>query len=761
MKNTRLLFMILALALMCVALSACDFLGSILPGGSTTTTTATPPTTTTAPPPPSSVTTTVPAPSLKTAELEFDDATFTYDGQAKSIAVEGLPEGATVLYYIDGSTTSVETVALTNAGTYTVKAVVALPEDYEPCEDLEATVTITKGTLTVNVALEDATVIENGAAQAITYTGTLPEGVSATYVYRKGGKTVAPADVVAPGEYTVMLVFTLSDDLKANYNVPAGLSAKLTIEAKKDYDLSGVTLNGATTITYDDETPTFTLGNLPAGLTQGAVTINGAAVPAEKLNAGTYKVSIAYVNGDATYNDPAVTYDFDLVVDPAEVPGWSAVKFNGFQSKKTGDTFTIAVEGLDALTVTVTVEYWVNGAKVDAVSYAETGVYEATAKFFVADPNYKAPADMTATLTITEKEVYDLSGVTLSGDKTIVYGTATPDFELNGLPARLTQGAVTINGEAVPAGKLNAGTYKVVIALVNGNSDYMDPDAYAFDLVVNPADIPGWSNVKFESATKPNTGAPYTIAVEGLDGLTVDVTVEYYVNGVKVDAATYTATGEYTVVAKFIVADANYKAPADMTATLTIVDKKPYDFSGVTVNGATEIAYGTTTPDFELNNVPAGLDVLGYTITDKAGATATGTLNAGAYTVTFTFKNNDESYIDPDAYTVTLTVKAVAGTLPAEIEIVWDYEDQKAEDGDFIEYVAGKTYTVKLTEATVAALNAAGIAVGEYTGNTASTEGGHTATVTLVSLDGNTVYPAETLTWKLGNSWADVGGGEI
>ena len=764
MKNKRLLLMILALAMMCVALSACDFIAGILPGGDDTTTTATtttPTVTTTG----TSATTLPPAPELETAELLFENGTFTYDGSAKSIAVEGLPEGATVQYYIDDSTTPVEAVALTNAGTYSVKAVVVLPENYEPCDEMEATLTINKAAFNSGVTLTAATVYENGLPQTIPYTGTLPEGVTATYAYLKGGKPVNAADVMAPGEYTVILTFTLSDALAANYNAPSGLSAKLTIVPKQDYDLTGVTVDGTKTIVYGAATPTFTLGNLPVGLAQGAITIDGVALdPAAILGAGIHKVSIAYVNNDTVaYNTPTATYDFDLTVEQAEIPGWSAVEFKNGQGKQTGDAYTIAVTGLDGLTVTVTVEYYVNGEKVDAVSYRTVGVYEAVAKFIVADANYKTPADMTATLTITEKEVYDLTGVTVDGATTIVYGAATPTFTLVNLPEGLTQGTVTItdkNGQAV-TGKLNAGEYTVTIDLVNGNTaEYMNPEALTFTLTVAQADIPDWSNVKFESATKPNTGAAYTIAVEGLDGLTVDVTVEYYVNGVKVDAATYTATGEYTVVAKFIVADANYKAPADMTATLTIVDKKPYDFSGVTVNGATEIVYGTTTPEFSLNNVPAGLDVLGYTITDKAGATVTGTLNAGAYTVTFTFKNNDESYIDPDAYTVTLTVKAVAGTLPTDLVIAWNYEDQKAEDGNYIAFVSGKTYTVALTEETIAALNAAGIVVGEYTGNTASAQGTYTATATLVAVDGNTAYDAVTLTWNLGNAWIDVGGGE-
>ncbi len=778
MKNKRLLFMILALALMCVALSACDFLGGILPGGSsTTTTTATDPVTTTAPPPTSSVTTTEPAPSLETAELEFESDTFTYDGQAKSIAVDGLPEGATVLYYINGSTTPVETVALTNAGTYAVKAVVALPEGYEPCEDLEATLTINKADLTLNIGFEDDTVIENGAAQTIAYTGTLPEGVTATYVYRKSGKPVAAAEVVAPGEYTVMLVFGLSDDLKANYNVPTGLSAKLTIEAKKDYDLTGVTLAGATTITYGQATPSFTLGGLPTGLAQGETVItdqDGETVTG-KLDAGLYNVTIAYVNNDAVaYNNPTVAYSFELTVDPAEIPGWSAVEFKDGQGKVLPDTFyTIAVEGLGDLDVAVAVKYYLvaedgTETEIPATSYSEKGVYSIIAKFTVADKNYKTPDDMRATLTITEKEVYILDGVTLIGDKTIVYGTATPNFKLENLPEGLDQGAITINGEAVPSGFLGFGTYDVVIEFVNLNTkEYMDPAPYTFTLTVNKAYIAGW-NVVFEDVTKTYTGAAITLAVSDYTGF--PVTVTYYLvaedgTRTEIDAASYSDVGVYKVVAVFTVTDDNYNTPAELTATLTINEKKTYTYDDVTVNGATEITYGDDTPDFTLEGLHGNLTVDTVTITNEIGETVTGKLNAGKYTVTFTFTHEDEDeeeYNDPAPYTFTLTVKHIEGTLPEDIEIVWDYDAQKADDGDYIECAAGKTYTVQLTEETVAALNAAGIEVGGYTGNTASGVGTYTATAILLSKDGNTVYPAKELTWKLQSpSWTNPEGPEI
>ncbi len=764
MKNKRLLFMILALALMCIALSACDFIGGLIPGGDTATTTTTAaPVTTTAPPPVSSVTTTAPAPSLEVAELEFEGATFTYDGQPKSIAVDGLPEGATVSYYIGDSTTAVDAVALTNAGTYTVKAVVVLPAGYEPCEEMEATLTINKAEIDLDITFADASVVENGQPQSIAYTGTLPTGVTATYCYLKGGKTVAATDVVAPGEYTVLLDFAISDDLKSNYNVPAGKSAKLTIVAKADYDLDGVTLSGATTIVYGTATPVFTLENLPAGLTQGAITIDGAPATDALLAAGTHEVSIAYVNTNAAYNDPTATYTFDLVVEQADIPGWDAVKFEGKQAQANGEDFTIAVEGLEGLTVTVAVKYLVNGEPVDVVSYKTAGTYNAVAKFTVADANYKTPADMTATLTITVKKVYDLTNVALSGSTTITYGDDTPNFVLGNLPAGLTQGAITIDGNAVPAGKLNAGTYKVSIALVNGNTaEYEDPSyPYTFDLLVEQADIPGWDAVRFESLTKPNNGNTHTIAVTGLDGLTVTVAVEYLVNGAPVDAVAYFATGTYNAVAKFTVADANYKTPADMTAVLSIIEMSAYDFDGVTVNGATEITFGDDTPSFSLNGLHTNLAVGTIVITDADGEVVTGVLDAGVYTVTFTFTHSDENYVDPDPYAFTLTVNQKQAEVPAGITIVWDYEDRKDSNGDFISFESGNTYTVKLTEATVAALEAAGIEVGEYTGNVADSVGEYTATVTLISADGNTVYPTQQLTWALRRHWSGDEGPEI
>ncbi|WP_211161588.1 MBG domain-containing protein, partial [Flavobacterium solisilvae] len=69
--------------------------------------------------------------------VTFSNGTFTYDGTAHSIFVSGLPTGATVTY--TGN-------AQTNAGVYTVDALVQMP-NYNDLQ-LSATMTIDNATIT-------------------------------------------------------------------------------------------------------------------------------------------------------------------------------------------------------------------------------------------------------------------------------------------------------------------------------------------------------------------------------------------------------------------------------------------------------------------------------------------------------------------------------------------------------------------------------------------------------------------------------------
>lgn len=124
-------------------------------------------------------------------ELKGDE--LTYDGQPHSLAIEGtLPEGVSVAYENNGKT---------NAGSYTVKAIIS--GDNHNALELSATLKINKADIT-SIEFKGDTVTYDGQPHSLAIEGTLPDGVSVSYA--NNGKVEA-------GAYTVTA--TISG---ANYN---------------------------------------------------------------------------------------------------------------------------------------------------------------------------------------------------------------------------------------------------------------------------------------------------------------------------------------------------------------------------------------------------------------------------------------------------------------------------------------------------------------------------------------------------------------
>ncbi|MDT0688140.1 MBG domain-containing protein, partial [Autumnicola psychrophila] len=111
---------------------------------------------------------------IEKAEIEgvaFEGGTFTYDGEAHSIAVTGLPEGATVKYGNNGQI---------NAGTYKVTATVS-QDNYND------------KVLTAELVIKKAeAVITADAVQTFTYDGTV-KNVAASLKHSETALIYAPA----------------------------------------------------------------------------------------------------------------------------------------------------------------------------------------------------------------------------------------------------------------------------------------------------------------------------------------------------------------------------------------------------------------------------------------------------------------------------------------------------------------------------------------------------------------------------------------
>lgn len=144
-----------------------------------------------------------------TLKITFPSATFTYDGEPKSLAIEGeLPEGVTVTYEGNGQT---------EVGVYEVTATFAdSTGKYTLPEPMKATLTIVLPSIK-GISFTDVTVPYDTKKHNIFIKGTLPDGV--TVSYEGNGRR----DI---GTYTVTATFA---DSTGKYSLPKPMKATLTI----------------------------------------------------------------------------------------------------------------------------------------------------------------------------------------------------------------------------------------------------------------------------------------------------------------------------------------------------------------------------------------------------------------------------------------------------------------------------------------------------------------------------------------------------
>lgn len=144
--------------------------------------------------------------------LSFRDKTFTCDGTAHSIEVEGVPVGVEVSYDNNGQT---------DMGVYIVTATFATDSNHNGIEPMAATMTIDRGTYDMSgVRFMGDTFTYDGNEHSLTVLGELPDGVRVSYSV--SGKVNA-------GTYEVVASFT-GDEV--NYYPIESMRATLRIDRK-------------------------------------------------------------------------------------------------------------------------------------------------------------------------------------------------------------------------------------------------------------------------------------------------------------------------------------------------------------------------------------------------------------------------------------------------------------------------------------------------------------------------------------------------
>lgn len=212
------------------------------------------------------------------SSISFTDKTYTYDGELKSLILEGdLPDDVSVTFKNNSRTL---------VGTSVVTAVFSSDDpDYGPIASIDASLIITKATYDMSgITLVDQSIIYDGTEQQLVITGDLPS-TDITVNYDNSGTVV--------GEYPTVVTFTSSN---SNYDDIISLTATLTI-TKGTFDMSGVYYSNKTVEYTNTVQYNYLTGTVPSGVT---VSYSNNSL----TDIGTTNCVASFVVSDSNYNKP-------------------------------------------------------------------------------------------------------------------------------------------------------------------------------------------------------------------------------------------------------------------------------------------------------------------------------------------------------------------------------------------------------------------------------------------------------------------------
>ncbi len=623
------------------------------------------------------------------SNVHFENATKEYTGDAQSIEITGtLPAGVSVSYEGNG----------TNVGSYPITAIFSGDANHFAIPNMTATLTITKATYDMsNVHFENATKEYDGGVKSIYITGTLPTGVSVTYENN---------DKTNVGDYEVIAKFSVD----ANHNEIENMTATLTI-TKASYDMSSVHFDDLT-ITYDGDAHSITItGTLPTGV---SVEYDGNG----KINAGTYTITAIFTKDNPNYNDIA-DMTATLMIEKATVTPTLPTAISGLVYNGTAQTLinagsitvgsieykyadqdwsttpskgtypgTYEVEyrfvlndnynAIDGGTINVTIDKatidldeiisFNDASKVYTgteqsltitgelpsyvfVSYSDGGTnvgqYEITASFTADESLYKPISDKTAILTITPASitgavVTGYNGINDGESHNIVTSKTATTVDNSDITWLYSKDQVNWLAEILVSSHSDAGTYYFKASAAN-HTDYIGH----FDVIISDKNLTTIEITNLDDLNKEYDGSSIdTPSINtNSDG---EITVTYSADGTTFTDEKPKNAGTYII--KVETAETETYARGSIQATIEIT-KAPYDMSGIHFDNSTVTYDGDAHSINITGTLPTGVSV---------SYEGNGKTNAGTYTVTAIFTNDNPNYKDIANMTATLIIEKAA-----------------------------------------------------------------------------------------------------
>lgn len=477
---------------------------------------------------------------------------FIYDGMAKKVVINNLPENADVEYYGNEETA---------AGKYLARAVVS--NNYYTNGPIECEWAIKK-------ARYNMSTVHWTYNQPITYDRTtheiglvnVPTGVSVRYFNHIA---------MDSGEYNATAAFVCNDS--HNYETPADMSITWTIK-KAIVDMSNVTWNYVAPFEYDGGTKTVELVGLPEEVY--AIIENGSA-----SRAGVYiaHADLKYDENNYEVEQPA---DCQWQINKAKFDvsniHWSYTHPFTYNGEEKIINLVNVPEGLN-------VEYQ-NNVKMAA------GKYVATAKLTPSDLiNYEIPVVNGCTWSIN-KSALEKIDIVWSDDRDFVFDGTEKTVRI------ISEITDMIRIEYQGAEEINAGEHEAIATFYSVDEDNFEaptPVRHRWSIQKSHFDIGG---VVWDYTSK------FTY-----DGNKKEVKLVNVPEGLVVRYENNSATevGEYTAIARFEIMDENNYYPLEPLELHWSIQKATYDLSKTRWQDENVFQYDESVRTIELTGVPQGL----------------------------------------------------------------------------------------------------------------------------------------------------------
>ena len=527
---------------------------------------------------------------------------------------------------LNGAQLSSSTVL--DAGSYTIFCKF-IPTDSTNYLSSEATkslsVTARSTTLSYSVSIPSSIVYNTTLASILVTTST--PNVAGTTTYAIDGTAVTSASVLDVGTYTILATFIPTEDEYSQssvsttiYVTPASSTLSFTIPSSIVY---GTTLNSSLTATCDR------VGTISyfydSARSQVAETNDTPNVGVYTIYALFTPTSSNDLSSNATASLTVTKHPTSVTLAPATITYETplAIVLNASVSPSIPGMFNY---------------YYLLGSTqvvLTSVTILNVGLYAIYADFTPTDSiNYSSSSSSSANLLVSQQTIT----VTYSGLSAITYGqtlsssltaTLTPTVAGN-LNYYLDSEKTT---EATSTTVLNAGTSTLYAVFTPASSNYVSYQAMT-QIVVNRAA----PTVLFGALPAITYGTLLQSSFTASVSPSIAGSISYYLFSDLLSSTQILNTGSYNIRAQFTSSNPNYTS-ASATSSLQVLKQVP----AVTLSSTTTIIYGATLASFITGTTADVAGTFNFYLGDSTPLTSSTVLNAGSYTIYYTFSPSDSA----------------------------------------------------------------------------------------------------------------------